>query len=306
MRFNPSKCNIMRIHRGNSPISKLYELCGTVLQEVHRARYLGVTISNNLGCSTHVDNITKKSSNTLNFLRRNLEYCSKQSKEVAYFATVRSTLEYSSGVWDPHLQNDIDNVERINRRAARFVLGDHRQQSSVSAMMEKLQWSTLEHCRKNQRLTTMFKIVHGLVPLPTTSHISADSRTRCNHQYKFKCILASTTAYRNSIYPKQSPSGTTLTKNLPKRLPSTASRVACISPPSPFVDVIPHIGSLSTMFQIQKDNCSARHQPLHQINSNTYHSDTISEPDVAIWGYYNINSYGDILFPSAHRPPLPQ
>ena len=47
--------------------------------------------------------------------------------------------------------------------------------------------------------------------------------------------------------PEQSPSGTTLTKNLPKRLPSTASRVACISPPSPFVDVIPHIGSLSTI-----------------------------------------------------------
>jgi len=40
---------------------------------------------------------------------------------------VRSTLEYSSGVWDPHLQKDIDNVERVNRRAARFVLGDHRQ-----------------------------------------------------------------------------------------------------------------------------------------------------------------------------------
>jgi len=51
--------------------------------------------------------------------------------------------------------------------------------------------------------------------------------------------------------PEQFSSGTTLTKNLPKRLPSTASRVDCISLPSPFVDVIPHIGSLSTMFQIQ-------------------------------------------------------
>ena len=70
-------------------------------QEVHHAKYLGVTISNNVGWSTHVDNITKKSSNTLNFLPRNLKYCPKQSKEVAYFAMARSTLEYSSGVWDP-------------------------------------------------------------------------------------------------------------------------------------------------------------------------------------------------------------
>jgi len=88
---------------------------------------------------------------------------------------VRSSLEYSSEVWDT------DNVEIVNRRAARFVLGDHRQQSSVSVMMEKLQWPSLEHRRKNQRLTTMFKIVHGLVAVPTTSLILADSLTRCNH-----------------------------------------------------------------------------------------------------------------------------
>jgi len=37
---------------------------------------------------------------------------------------VMSTLEYGSSVWDLYLQKDIDNVERVNRRAARFVLGD--------------------------------------------------------------------------------------------------------------------------------------------------------------------------------------
>ena len=60
-------------------MSKLYELCGIVLQEVHHAKYLGVTISSDVRWSTHVVNITKKSSNTLNFLRRNLKYCPKQS-----------------------------------------------------------------------------------------------------------------------------------------------------------------------------------------------------------------------------------
>ena len=32
---------------------------------------------------------------------------------------------------------------------------------------------------------------------------------------------------------------------------TTVSRVVCISPPSPFVDVMRHIGSLSSTFQIQ-------------------------------------------------------
>ena len=97
MRFNPSKCNTIRIHRGNSLVSKLYELCGTVLLEVHHAKYLeylGVTISNDLGWSSYVDNITKKSSNILNFLRRKLKYRLKQPKG-SHFAKVRSTLEFT-------------------------------------------------------------------------------------------------------------------------------------------------------------------------------------------------------------------
>ena len=112
----------------------------------------------------------------------------------------------------PHLQKDIDSVERVNRRAARFVSGDHRHQSSVSVMLEKLQWPTLEHRRKNQRLTTMFKIVHGLVAVPTSSLIPADPRTKCNHQYKFKCISASTTAYKESFYPRTIPQWNELDK----------------------------------------------------------------------------------------------
>ena len=58
----------------------MYDLCDEVLQEVHHAKYLGVTISDNPGWSTHVDNLSKKSSNTLNFLWRNLKYGRKCEK----------------------------------------------------------------------------------------------------------------------------------------------------------------------------------------------------------------------------------
>jgi len=76
-------------------------------------------------------------------------------QSIAYFAMVRSTLEYSSGMWDLYLQKDIDNVEIVNQRAARFVLDDHRQQSSVSVMIEKLiEYLTLEH-RLCSRLSTV-------------------------------------------------------------------------------------------------------------------------------------------------------
>ena len=44
---------------------------------------------------------------------------------------------------------------------------------AFSVMLEKLQWPTLKDRRKNQRLTNIFKIVHGLVAVPTSSLISA-------------------------------------------------------------------------------------------------------------------------------------
>ena len=61
----------------------------------------------------------------------------------------------------------------INRRAARFVLSDHRQQSSVSVMMKKLKLLTLEHRRKNR---TNLKTNHCVQDCPwscgSADHIS--------------------------------------------------------------------------------------------------------------------------------------
>jgi len=64
MRFNPSKCNIVIIHRPQSLFSKSYELSSVTLEEVEHAKYLGITLSNKLEWGQHVDNVTKKASNT--------------------------------------------------------------------------------------------------------------------------------------------------------------------------------------------------------------------------------------------------
>ena len=144
MQFNPAKCNVMRIHRLHSPFLRTYEFSGTTLAEVEQAKYLGITLSYKLDWEAQVDNITKKARNTLNFLKRNLKYCPKQCKEVAYFALVRSTVEYGSVVWDPHTIKEKDKVKRVNRRAARMVSNDYGRHSSVTSKLTRLGWATLE------------------------------------------------------------------------------------------------------------------------------------------------------------------
>ena len=45
---------------------------------------------------------------------------------------IRSKLEYSSSVWDPHLRKDIHQLEMVQRRAARFIKRDYSYDSSES------------------------------------------------------------------------------------------------------------------------------------------------------------------------------
>ena len=82
-------------------INASYSLDGTVLENVEKIKYLGVTITNDLKWNTHVSNICSKVNRTLGFLRRNLMACPRDVKESAYKGLVRPILEYGSSVWDP-------------------------------------------------------------------------------------------------------------------------------------------------------------------------------------------------------------
>ena len=55
---------------------------------------------------------SKKASNTLNFIQKNFKVCPACSKEIAYHSLVRSTMDYSTTVWDQHVKKDKSNLER--------------------------------------------------------------------------------------------------------------------------------------------------------------------------------------------------
>ena len=103
MNFNPSKCQVLHVTCLKTPIETKYFLHDTILDSVSSAKYLGVTISDDLSWSTYIDNITKSANQTLGFLKRNIRVHNKDLKSVAYKALVRPQLEYASTVWSPTL-----------------------------------------------------------------------------------------------------------------------------------------------------------------------------------------------------------
>ena len=94
MRFNAAKCNIMRVSRIRDPKLFNYSLAGQVLEEVMDAKYLGVTLSNDLEWSKHIAIMTNKANSKLLFLRRNLKGCPEKRKQADYFSLIHSFMDY--------------------------------------------------------------------------------------------------------------------------------------------------------------------------------------------------------------------
>ena len=96
--------------------------------------------------------MTSKASQMLNLLRRNLSKCCKEIKSLAYLSLVHPILEYSSAVWDPYITTDVlsYSMEKIQRQAARWVTSDYAWTSSVTSMLNDLQWPTLSIVAENQ------------------------------------------------------------------------------------------------------------------------------------------------------------
>ena len=90
----------------------------------------------------------------LALIQRNLKISSIETKELAYEALVRPQLEYASTVWSPWQQGLTTMIvkEKVQQCAARFVFNDYSYNSSVTDMLSKLQWDSLELRRKKSRL----------------------------------------------------------------------------------------------------------------------------------------------------------
>ena len=93
-------------------------------------------------------------------------------------------MEYAATVWDPHTTENIKKVEAAQRRAARFVTGDYRYTSSVTAMIESLSWETLQHRRQQAKAIAMFRIGHAMMAILAFPHLQLLGAATRGHQYK--------------------------------------------------------------------------------------------------------------------------
>ena len=84
MKFNVAKCHSMRVtrHYSHKQIIHDYTLHQQTLENVQSAKYLGITITENMDWGQHISDISSKATKTLGFLRRNLAFAPRSTKEL--------------------------------------------------------------------------------------------------------------------------------------------------------------------------------------------------------------------------------
>lgn len=183
MSFNPSKCNVIRItpNKKKAILQTSYKLHGQTLETKSSSSYLGVSVTDDLSWGDHIEKTVNKSNRTLGFLRRNFRDCTHTVKEATYKTMVRPIIEYASPVWDPTSQKYTSEIEKVQRRAARYVFNSYTDRSPgcVTNMLTTLQWEPLAERRLNDRLTLLYKINNNIVNINKSQFYTAsDSRTR--------------------------------------------------------------------------------------------------------------------------------
>jgi hypothetical protein len=161
MKLNEDKSVFVRFTKKRNLLESQYTVGPKLLHPDPSCKYLGVTLASDLNWNKHVEAITLKANRTLHFVMRNCKGMDAQAKSLAYQSLVRPTVEYSSMVWDPHLEYQVQKVEKVQRKAARFVHNRFGISDSVTELLDECQWQPLKNRRKISRLSGLFRACTG-------------------------------------------------------------------------------------------------------------------------------------------------
>ena len=207
--YEISTCQ-MQYYANNKETDASYTLEGTVLENVENIKYLGVTITNDLRWNTHASNVCTTANRTLGFLSRNLYACPQEVKEAAYKGLVHPVLEYSGSVWDPSGVGLQTELEKVQNRAAMFLIENYNfETGSMTGILEHLKCTSLKKRKRDSRLVLLYKCLKGKASILIDDLIPLVRRCRNDNSMAYQVPIANTDIYNCSFPPPPPPPSTT-------------------------------------------------------------------------------------------------
>ena len=118
---------------------------------------------------------------------------------------MRPVLDYGSLVWDPPGVVLQEELESVQKRAARFVTDNYNYETgSMTGILGQLKWESLKKRRKDNRLILLYKGLKGKASIPTDDLIPKTRCCRNQHSMAFQTPVANTDVYKGSFFPRLS------------------------------------------------------------------------------------------------------
>ena len=107
--------------------------------------------------------------------------------------------EYASTAWNPYTKRNINKIEMVQRRAARFVFNDYSRASHVSPMIDR---DSLQQ-RLLHQATMFYKIYQGLIGISFPDDVCPLTRaSRLPNICPYRQIQSCVNIYKFSFYPR--------------------------------------------------------------------------------------------------------
>jgi ribonuclease P/MRP protein subunit RPP40 len=160
LKFNQDKCKVMSV--GNQSRNE-YRLtnesgCYSLMQTVEE-KDLGIIVRNDLKPSSQCSAAASKGMSVMGLVKRNFKNLDTESFLLLYKTYIRPQLEYCVQVWSPHLQKDIQLLEKVQRKSTKLVRGFTK--LSYQQRLERLGLTTLEKRRERGDLIEAYKLLTG-------------------------------------------------------------------------------------------------------------------------------------------------
>ena len=115
---------------------------------------------------------------------------------------MRPVLDYGSSVWDHPGVVLQEELESLQKRAARFVTSNYNYETgSMTGIFGQFKWESLKKRRKDNRLILLYKGLKGKASVPTDDLIPKTRHCRNQHSMAFQTPIANTEVYKGSCFP---------------------------------------------------------------------------------------------------------
>ena len=203
IRFNASKCKALTIIRKKRPLNFIYKLDNVELERVSTEKDVGVNITNSLTWNTHIHAIIAKANKLLGLLKRTCPLLNDVSaRRSLYLALVKSQLSYATQVWSPHKIALKTQIERVQRRATRWILKQRVGVMSYRDRLLTLKLLPLTFDRELKDLVFFYKCLNGFTDINVSHFVSfvSHGRTRQSNSYNLKTPVCKTSTFQASYF----------------------------------------------------------------------------------------------------------